>query len=94
MTRPTALNSNGVTIGRSVNCSYKITDDTSVTREHCKIRFDGNNIVLTDTSTNGTYFENGQRLIKNKDYVIKPGTKFYLANRTHMLVVNLRTNKA
>lgn len=77
-------------IGRSSqSCQYVVSGDTNISRIHCYVRFDGNRIYLTDTSANGTYFENGTPLIKNKEYAINPGTKFYLATRNHMLILNI-----
>lgn len=77
-------------IGRSAqSCQYVISGDTNISRIHCYIRFDGNRIYLCDASSNGTFFENGTQLVKNKEYVITPGTKFYLATSNHMLVLNI-----
>lgn len=77
-------------IGRSSqSCQYIVSGDTNISRIHCYLRFDGNRIYLCDASSNGTFFENGTQLVKNKEYVITPGTKFYLATRNHMLVLNV-----
>ena len=77
-------------IGRSAqSCQYIVSGDTNISRIHCYLRFDGNRIYLCDASSNGTFFENGTQLVKNKEYVITPGTKFYLATRNHMLVLNV-----
>lgn len=77
-------------IGRSLQSShYVISGDTNISRLHCYLRFDGKEIYLTDNSANGTFFADGTRLIKNKEYHLKPGTRFYLATANHMLVVNM-----
>lgn len=77
-------------IGRSAqSCQYVVSGDTNISRIHCYLRFDGNKIYLCDASSNGTFFENGTQLIKNKEYVITPGTKFYLATRNHMMILNV-----
>ena len=77
-------------IGRSVqSCQYIVSGDTNISRIHCYLRFDGNKVYLCDASSNGTFFENGTQLIKNKEYVISPGTKFYLATRNHMMILNV-----
>lgn len=77
-------------IGRSAqSCQYIVSGDTNISRIHCYLRFDGNRIYLCDASSNGTFFENGTQLVKNKEYIINPGTKFYLATRNHMLVLNV-----
>lgn len=77
-------------IGRSLqSCHYVISGDTNISRLHCYLRFDGKEIYLTDNSANGTFFSDGTRLIKNKEYHLAPGTRFYLATANHMLVVNM-----
>lgn len=77
-------------IGRSIQSHYMIKDDTNVSRIHCHLRFDGKNIYLTDErSANGTFFEDGRILMKNKEYQLAPGTKFYLATPNHMLIVGM-----
>jgi diguanylate cyclase (GGDEF)-like protein len=44
-----------LTIGRSPGCEVHI-DQESVSRQHCRIRFDGNDFLVRDLgSTNGTY---------------------------------------
>ena len=81
---------NKFVIGRgAVGCSYVISDPKNLTgRTHCYIRFDGTNLYLCDTSSNGTYLENGTRLKKNTEYKVTPGTKFYTAIRQYMFVVD------
>ena len=83
-------NSDVFKIGRSAqSCQYVVSGDINISRIHCYLRFDGNQIYLCDASSNGTFFENGTQLVKNKEYVINPGTKFYLATRKHMLVLSV-----
>lgn len=78
-----------VKIGRSpLSCRYIISGDTNVSRIHCYIRFAGGKIYLCDTSSNGTFFENGMKLMNNKEYPITPGTKFYLSTKNHMLILD------
>jgi len=75
-------------IGRSAqSCQYVVSGDTNISRIHCYLRFDGKNVYITDSSSNGTFLENGTRLVKNKEYVLNPGTKFYLATRNHTMVL-------
>lgn len=77
-------------IGRSAqSCQYVISGDNNISRIHCYIRREGNTIFLADCSSNGTYFENGTRLEKNREYRIAPGTRFYLATPNHMLIANI-----
>ena len=77
-------------IGRSdQSCQFVVAGDNNISRIHCYVRFDGKNIYLCDASSNGTFFEDGTRLIRNKEYPVKPGTKFYLATKNHMLVLGI-----
>lgn len=79
-------------IGRSKFSSNLVLDhDTNISRIHCYVRFDDkkNIFYLSDVSANGTYFEDGRRLEKNREYPVPPGTKFYLASRNNMLFVNV-----
>ncbi len=83
------LNTNTlVKIGRNAaTCQCVIKDDTNVSREHCVLRFDGRNIYIKDTSVNGTFLASGVRLPKDKETIIQPGTRFYLATPNHLMIV-------
>lgn len=73
-------------IGRSnISCQYIISGDTNVSRIHCYLRMRAGRMYLVDTSSNGTFFGDGRKLVKNKEYLIEPGATFYLATRNHML---------
>lgn len=80
---------NSFKIGRSeLNSHYIVgSSDTNVSRMHCRLIYDGERLYIIDESANGTFFENGEQLVKNQRYELKPGVKFYLATRNHMLVV-------
>lgn len=82
---------NKLYIGRSPNsCNYIIQDTNRViSKEHCYVRYDGTYFYICDLSANGTYFENGERLQKNKEYRIKAGTRFYFVSKKYMFTVNL-----
>lgn len=77
-------------IGRSSqSCQYVVSGDTNISRIHCYLRFDGRKLYLCDASVNGTFLEDGTQLVKNKEYEVVPGTRFYLATRNHMLVIGV-----
>jgi serine/threonine protein kinase len=79
-------------IGRSRQNSNMVIDhDTNISRVHCYVRFDKarSMFYLSDVSANGTYLENGQRLLKNKEYALGPDTKFYLATKSNVLMMGL-----
>ncbi len=77
-------------IGRSVkSCNIVIGGDSNISRVHCMVRFDGRTgkFFLIDCSSNGTFFGNNMRLVKNMTYQLQSGTSFYLASRNHTLVL-------
>lgn len=75
------------TIGRSKDkANLVVSDDTNISRAHCEVRFDGTKLHLKDISANGTFFANGDKLIKNADYVIPIGTKVYLATQNNSII--------
>ncbi|MDR1029226.1 MAG: FHA domain-containing protein, partial [Clostridiales Family XIII bacterium] len=79
-------------IGRSRKSNHMVLDhDGNISRDHCFVRFDAgrNMFYLSDISANGTYFEDGRRLEKNKEYAVPPGTRFYLVSKSNMLAVGI-----
>lgn len=82
------LSSDYLKIGRSkLSCQIVVTD-SSISRVQCYLYMEGNKIYLTDTSSNGTFFADGTRLTLNKNTPVAPGTKFYLATKNHMFIVD------
>lgn len=77
-------------VGRGEQTHYRITGDTNISRAHVSVRFDGYNLYLRDDkSANGTFFADGRRLEKNKEYQVAPGTQFYVATPNHMLIIGI-----
>ena len=78
-----------IRIGRSKNCEFIISDDSDVSRVHCTLKYvpATGEAVLTDYSSNGTYFENNLRLNKLAPYSIRPVCRFYLVQPRHMLIL-------
>ena len=63
-----------------------------VSNIHCSVSFaeDRKDFILVDLrSTYGTYIHDGQRLIPNKEYRLKPGMVFYAGDRTNEFKVDL-----
>ena len=77
-------------IGRKGQGCNMSLSDSRISRIHCCLTFDGNNFRLTDVSSNGTFLENGERLVKEREYILPPGSKFYTAERENMFIVNCR----
>ncbi len=70
-----------VVFGRSGDVANVVFDqyDTDISRSHCEIRFESASgmYVVTDTSTNGTYY-NGNRCPKGEPVKVAPGSVIYL----------------
>jgi serine/threonine protein kinase len=80
------------TIGRSVkSCSVVIGGDSNISRVHCTIKFDSKTkkFIVEDCSSNGTFFANGNRLVKNNRYQVAVGNKIFLASPNHTLLLDL-----
>ncbi len=71
------IESGELTIGRDP--SHRMTvDNDFVSRDHCKIERQGDDLYITDISKNGTFWENRRKLEKNKRYKIQANCRFYL----------------
>lgn len=70
-----------VTIGRGIP-KYKICIDV-VSGHHLVIERQGNNVYLTDTSTNGTYIDRGEERLER-------GTRIAITHMTDIALVNPR----
>lgn len=69
------FNKDTVVLGRDTNNSDIVFSDTSVSRQHAQIRFDGDGAHIKDLgSYNGTYV-NGRKLQANEEVVLKPGDR-------------------
>ncbi len=65
---------------------------TIVSKRHCCVSYspESGRIVLEDlNSSNGTYLENGTRLLPGKSYPIKSGDAFYLGLPENMFRINV-----
>ena len=53
-----------------------------ISRKHCVIKYNRaeKNYTIIDTSTNGTFLSNGERLTAGKPYILKPGERFYVGD--------------
>lgn len=79
-------------IGRSrQQCHLALEQEGNISRMHCLIRYNDRKktFFIQDISNNGTYLENGERLEKDKTYMLNVGDKFYLSSRDTMLQVDV-----
>ncbi len=70
-----------IVIGRDELCSNLVIKNPKISRKHCGIRYqaiDGTYIV-TDYSTNGVFYKNGQAFQKNTPTICQPGTILVIA---------------
>ena len=73
-------------IGRSVNsCDYVVSGDKNISRVQCTVYFDKNTgaFYITDYSSNGTFFADNTRLVKNRKYRVYTECSFYLVTPNH-----------
>lgn len=83
-----------ISIGRNPQQCQLVfpTDTEGVGRQHCSIRFDEvrKTFILTDnSSTNGTFTGNGERLSPGASFQIAHGGRFYLASPRNLFEVRL-----
>lgn len=73
---------NPVIIGKNSAVAHIILSNSYISGNHCSIRYDADRkkFVVTDTSTNGTYLENGTKLPKNVDSFLPEGSIILLGN--------------
>ncbi len=69
-----------IVIGTDSNQAHIILNNPYISRAHCSIKYDSNkgDFLVTDTSTNGTFLDNGSRLPKNVANVLPIGTTIVL----------------
>lgn len=75
-----------VAIGRDANICQLVmpNDETDIGRRHCTVQWDkgtGTFLIEDCWTTNGTFLDTGERIDSKKPISIKPGNRFYLANR-------------
>ncbi len=86
-----------IAIGRDPNiCQLVMPPDAAdIGRRHCTVRWDrgiGTFLLEDCWTTNGTFLGNGEKITSGKPISIKPGDRFYLANRQYQFEVTLEPN--
>ncbi|MEE0745386.1 MAG: protein kinase [Anaerovoracaceae bacterium] len=68
-----------------------ISGESQISKQHCVISYDkeSNKFRVMDVSTNGAYVR-GTRLVKERTYVIEPGTKIMLGKNICFLEMGVR----
>lgn len=75
------VRASGCMIGRQNDCSIVLPESTQgVSRHHCKLEFQGDQLILTDlNSSYGTYIH-GKRIPANTPVRLSPGSSFCLGS--------------
>ena len=83
-----SIRGNGCTIGRSPDCTIVLpAKSPGVSSCHCKLEFQGNQMVLIDMdSSYGTYIHN-KRVPANTPVALKPGSSFCLGSEKFKFTV-------
>jgi len=90
------LDAEQIAIGRDASMCQLVmpSDATDIGRRHCTVRWDRANTVffLEDCWTaNGTFLDNSERIDSATPRRLKPGERFYLANRHFQFEVAMET---
>ena len=87
------INEGAILLGRDAEaCQIAYKDGTQgISKRHCALTWDAeqNAFILMDLdSSYGTFLEDGTKLEPRKPYQLKPGDRFYLAERENMILLN------
>ncbi|MBV5299006.1 MAG: trypsin-like peptidase domain-containing protein [Rhodoferax sp.] len=90
------LDNEKIAIGRDASLCQLVlpADAANIGRRHCTVRWDQATAAfwLEDCWTgNGTFLDNGERIDSGQPHRLKPGDRFYLANRHCQFEVALET---
>jgi hypothetical protein len=76
------LSPDPIIMGRDPRVSNLIIPLGNISRKHCTLKFVNGNVIMEDNgSVNGTFLSDGQRLASGIPYKLKPGDRFFLADR-------------
>lgn len=77
-------------IGRDASCANIVLRNKNVSREHCVIKYvpETDTYTVKDMSTNGTFFSDGHRLVKNYEMQVKRGTEIYLGEPKEVFILD------
>lgn len=84
-------NGDDLIVGRADNSDI-IVRDNSVSRKHCNIEFDAekNMFYITDWSSNGTFFDTGEKMSRGTKSVLNPGNSFFIYSSKYTFKVVIR----
>lgn len=87
------FSSGKVTIGRDSSLARVVypADSSMISRQHCTVYYDQEQqqFTLVDTSSNGTFLENGEKLGQNNKHNLQPGDTFSLTESEETFTVEL-----
>ncbi len=91
------MDDNLIAIGRDASICQLVmpADAAAIGRRHCTVRWEratGTFLLEDCWTTNGTYLDNGEIVESSKPKTIKPGDRFYLANRQYQFEVAVESN--
>jgi hypothetical protein len=86
-----------IAIGRDANICQLVmpSEAADIGRRHCTVRWERatRTFLLEDCwTTNGTFLDNGEIIEPSKPRTIKPGDRFYLANRQYQFEVAMESH--
>lgn len=71
----------GATIGRDANCTIRLPDNSAgVSRTHCRVEMQGNQLVVIDLGSSYGTLIHGQRIPAHTPVALKVGSTFYLGS--------------
>jgi serine/threonine protein kinase len=83
-----------INLGRDINyCQIIFPLETKgISRRHCSISYikEKNIFQIEDSSTFGTFLQNGRKIEKGQAVTIKPGDRIYLCNKDDMFELNVK----
>lgn len=71
----------GATIGRDASCTIRLPDNSAgVSRTHCRVEMQGNQLVVIDLGSSYGTLIHGQRIPAHTPVALKVGSTFYLGS--------------
>ena len=77
-----------VILGRDQNLCQLVFHGEKISRKHCSVSYDASRkiYVVLDFSMNGTFLNDGVRLLANKENELQPGSQIYIDEQNAFLL--------